>query len=30
MISWGQNPTQEDLEEMMAKADADGSGVIDF
>ena len=30
MISWGQKPTQEELEDMMAKADADGSGVIDF
>ena len=30
MISWGQSPTQKELEEMMAKADSDGSGVIDF
>ena len=30
MISWGQNPTQEELYEMMKKADTDDSGVIDF
>jgi Ca2+-binding EF-hand superfamily protein len=30
MISWGQNPTKQELQDMMAKADADGSGVIDF
>ena len=30
MISWGQNPTQEELKEMMDRADQDGSGVIDF
>ena len=30
MISWGQNPTQEELQEMMRKADTDDSGVIDF
>ncbi len=30
MKSWGLQPTQEELEEMMAKADKDGSGSIDF
>ena len=30
MKSWGLQPTQEELEEMMAKADKDGSGAIDF
>lgn len=30
MISWGQSPSQKDLQNMMSKADADGSGVIDF
>ena len=30
MVGWGQNPTQEELQEMMRIADQDGSGIIDF
>ena len=30
MISWGDDPTEQQLQELMAKADTDNSGVIDF
>ena len=30
LISWGQTPTKDELQEMMNRADADGSGSIDF
>ena len=30
MVSWGDDPTEQQLQELMAKADTDGSGVIDF
>ena len=30
MHSWGLEPTEQELQEMMKKADKDGSGAIDF
>ena len=30
MLSWSQNPTEADLQDMINEVDADGNGTIDF